>query len=144
MADVFSITYRPVWALIWPTLVALFILFTGKRPNIRESGTLLGSMALCLTVLSMTPVVLKNGPIQFSGFDLFPGIDFAFRVDALGLIFATTSSCLWILVSIYSIGYMRSLKEHAQTRFYFSFAVALLGGHWHCLRCQSGHYVRLL
>jgi len=127
MPDVFPITYRPVWAIIWPTLVALFILLTGKRPNVREGGTLLGSLALCLTVLSMTPVVLKNGPIQFSWFDLFPGIEFAFRVDALGLIFATTSSCLWILVSIFSIGYMRSLKEHAQTRFYFSFAVALAG-----------------
>ncbi len=127
MIDALSITYRPVWAIIWPTLVALFILLTGKRPNIRESGTLLGSLALCLTVLSMTPVVLKNGPIQFSGFALFPGIDFAFRVDALGLIFAITSSCLWILVSIFSIGYMRSMKEHAQTRYYFSFALALLG-----------------
>ncbi len=118
---------RPVWAIIWPTLVALYILMAGKRPNIREAGILLGGLALCLTVLSMTPVVLAYGPIQFSGFELIPGIDFAFRVDALGLIFATTSSCLWILVSIYSIGYMRSLKEHAQTRFYFSFAVALAG-----------------
>ena len=127
MVDFFSIVNRPVWAIIWPTLVALFILFSGKRPNIRECGTLLGSLVLCATVLSMTPVVLATGPILFSGFDLVPGIAFAFRVDALGLIFATTSSCLWILVSIYSIGYMRSLKEHAQTRFYFSFAVALAG-----------------
>ncbi len=30
-------------------------------------------------------------------------------------------------MSLFSIGYMRTLKEHAQTRFYFSFAVALLG-----------------
>jgi len=78
-------------------------------------------------VLSMTPVVLENGPIKFTGFTLLPNIDFVFRVDALGLIFATTSSCLWILVSVYSIGYMRTLKEHAQTRFYFCFAVALVG-----------------
>jgi len=75
----------------------------------------------------MSPVVLKLGPIQFIWFNLLPGIDFSFKADALGLIFATTSSCLWILVSIYSIGYMRTLKEHAQTRFYFSFALALLG-----------------
>jgi len=127
MTDLFSITYRPVLAILWPALVALFILFAGKRPNIRESGILLGSIALCLTVLSMTPVVLENGPIKFTGFTLLPNIDFVFRVDALGLIFATTSSCLWILVSVYSIGYMRTLKEHAQTRFYFCFAVALVG-----------------
>jgi formate hydrogenlyase subunit 3/multisubunit Na+/H+ antiporter MnhD subunit len=75
----------------------------------------------------MSPVVLKYGPIQFTWFNLLPGIDLSFKADALGLIFATTSSCLWILVSIYSIGYMRTLKEHAQTRFYFSFALALLG-----------------
>ena len=86
-----------MWAIIWPTLVSLFILFAGKRPNLREGGTLLGSVILFITVLSMTPVILKSGPIQFVGFALFPGIAFAFRVDALGLIFATTSSCLWIL-----------------------------------------------
>ena len=127
MSDLFSISYRPLWAIICPSIVALLILFSGKRPNLRESWTLLGSAALCYIVLSMTPVVLDHGPIQFSWFDLFPNVVFAFRVDALGLIFATTSSCLWILVSIYSIGYMRSLNEHAQTRYYFSFALALLG-----------------
>jgi formate hydrogenlyase subunit 3/multisubunit Na+/H+ antiporter MnhD subunit len=105
----------------------VLIIFSGKRPNLRESWTLSGSLALCLIVLSMTPVVLEQGPIQFSWLDLFPGVGLAFRVDALGLIFAITSSSLWILVSVYSIGYMRSQKEHAQTRFYFSFAVALAG-----------------
>jgi formate hydrogenlyase subunit 3/multisubunit Na+/H+ antiporter MnhD subunit len=75
----------------------------------------------------MTSAVLQHGPIQSTWFSLFPNIEFALKADALGLIFATTSSCLWILVSIYSIGYMRSLNEHAQTRYYFSFALALLG-----------------
>ncbi len=91
----------------------------------REGWTLLGSTCLCFFVLSMTPYVLAHGPIQMSGFDLLPNIGLVINVDAFGLIFATTSSCLWILVSLFSIGYMRSLNEHAQTRFYFSFAVAL-------------------
>jgi len=127
MSDLFSITNRPVWALICPFVTALLILFSGKRPNIRESWTLLGSAGLCTIVLSMTPFVLDHGPIQISMFDLLPGISFSLKADALGLVFATTSSCLWILVSIFSIGYMRTLKEHAQTRYYFSFALALLG-----------------
>ena len=127
MTDLFSIAYRPVLAVLCPAIVGLLILFSGKRPNLRECWTLLGSAGLFYIVLSMSSTVLENGPIQFSWFDLFPNIDFAFKADALGLIFATTSSCLWILVSIYSIGYMRSLKEHAQTRYYFSFAMALLG-----------------
>jgi formate hydrogenlyase subunit 3/multisubunit Na+/H+ antiporter MnhD subunit len=107
--------------------VSVLIIISGKRPNLRESWTLLGSAALFLMVLSMIPVVLEQGPIQFSWFDLLPDVGFAFKVDAPGLIFAITSSSLWILVSVYSIGYMRSQKEHAQTRYYFSFAVALAG-----------------
>ncbi len=126
-ADLLSINTRPVWAVLCPFIAALLILFSGKRPNIRESWTLLGGLGLSYTVLSMTPYVLVHGPIRSDWFALLPNIDFALRVDALGLIFATTSSCLWILVSIYSIGYMRSLKEHAQTRYYFSFALALFG-----------------
>jgi multicomponent Na+:H+ antiporter subunit D len=127
MTEIFTIGYRPLWAIIIPALVAFFILLAGKKSNLRETGILAGSIALFFTVLSMTPFVLKNGPILFTSFKLFPGIDFAFKVDELGLVFATTSSCLWILVSIYSIGYMRTLKEHAQTRFYFCFALALVG-----------------
>ena len=127
MTELFSISYRPVWAVICPALVALMVLIFGKRPNVREGWTLLGSLVLCYLVLSMTPAVLATGPIDFIWFELLPNIGFAFRVDALGLIFATTSSCLWILVSVYSIGYMRTLNEHAQTRYYFSFALALLG-----------------
>jgi len=127
MMELLSIEYRPLLALFWPSAVACLILLFGSRPNVRESWILIGSTLLLLTVLSMTPVVLQRGSITFKGFNLLPGIDFALHVDAFGLIFATTSSFLWILVSLYSIGYMRSLDEHAQTRFFFCFALALLG-----------------
>src|SRR5665811_1598620 len=56
-----------------------------------------------------------------------PGISLNFRVDALSLIFGIISSFLWIFASIYNIGYMRTLKEHAQTRYYTCFAAAILG-----------------
>lgn len=127
MIELLSIKFRPLFAILFPAVASFLIILSGKRPNVRESWTLIGSVLLFLTVISMNPFVLKEGSIKFTLFKLLPGIDFALNADALGLIFATTSSCLWILVSFYSIGYMRSLKEHAQTRYYFSFAVALFG-----------------
>lgn len=54
-----------------------------------------------------------------------PGIDLAFKVDSLGLMFGLTASFLWILTTLYSIGYMRKLEEHAQTRYFACFAVTL-------------------
>jgi len=127
MPDFFSIAYRPVWAVACPAVVAVLILFSNRRPNVREGWTLLGGAVLFYIVLSMPPVLLAGGQIRFAWFRLLPNIDFAFEADALGLVFATTSSCLWLVVSIYSIGYMRVLNEHAQTRYYFSFALALSG-----------------
>jgi len=118
---------RPLLALLCPALGSILILIYGKRPNVREAWTLLASCFQFLIVLSMVPTILDGKRVACYLFTMFPGIDFGFHVDAFGLLFALTASSLWILVSIYSIGYMRALKEHAQTRFYFCFALAILG-----------------
>lgn len=118
----------PLFVLLSPGLVAPLILLFGKRPNIREGCTIAAGILMFALVLSMVPVILR-GEVVISTFfqTLFEGVAFGFKVDAFGLIFALTSSSLWILVSFYSIGYMRSLKEHAQTRYYFCFALAIFG-----------------
>jgi multicomponent Na+:H+ antiporter subunit D len=41
------------------------------------------------------------------------------------MLFGLVASSLWIVTSLYSIGYMRGLKEHSQTRFFSFFAVSL-------------------
>ena len=57
--------------------------------------------------------------------EIVPGLSISFRVDALGLIFALVASGLWILNTLYSIGYMRAHDEHKQTRFYSCFSIAI-------------------
>jgi len=118
---------RPVVALGCPALGSIFILLFGRRPNLREGVTLLAGLLQFLIVFSMVPTVMSGKTIQSYLFPILPGIHFGFRVDAFGLMFAITASFLWILVSIYSIGYMRALQEHAQTRYYFCFALAIFG-----------------
>jgi multicomponent Na+:H+ antiporter subunit D len=58
---------------------------------------------------------------------MLPGLAVRLRADALSMIFAVSASFLWILAVSYSAGYMRGLKEHAQTRFNACFALALFG-----------------
>ena len=78
-----------------------------------------------LIVISMAPIILSGGTIEYTLFTLLPGVRISFKVDALGLLFATTASFLWIPTTIYSIGYMRSLNEHAQTRYYTCFSLSI-------------------
>ncbi len=104
--------------------VPLIVLF-GRRPNAREAVTLVAAAVKFGLVLSLLPAVLGGDTVEQTLFSIAPGIDFAFRVDAFGLFFALVSSGLWILTSVYSIGYMRGNREEKQTRYYASFAVSL-------------------
>ena len=116
---------NPILATGCPLLAALLIFLLRKRPNFRESCTIIAAVVQFGIILSMAPTI-KDGSVIYSHIiNIGGGIDLAYRVDAFGLIFAITSSFLWILVSLYSIGYMRALTEHAQTRYYVMFALAI-------------------
>ncbi len=101
------------------------ILLSDRRPNLRESWTVLISLGKFAIIASMLPAVLEGGGYRFTLAEVLPGVAIALRVDAMGMYFALVASFLWILTSIYSIGYMRALDEHDQTRYYASFAVAM-------------------
>ena len=116
----------PLLAVVAPAIGALLIAWTGeRRANLREFWSVLAGVVMFALVASMIPEVLAGGSPEFVLFRILPGIELAFRADAFGLLFAAGASLLWILTSFYSIGYMRSLKEHAQTRYYSCFALAL-------------------
>jgi multicomponent Na+:H+ antiporter subunit D len=118
----------PLFAVLCPAIAAAFILLFRSHPNIREAWTIAASLATFLLIISMAPLIVGGETIRFVLFHtMIKDIYVGFKVDAFGEIFAITASSLWILVSIYSIGYMRSLNEHAQTRYYFSFCFAIMG-----------------
>ena len=101
------------------------MLILTKRANIRESWTFVAAIAKFLIVLSMLPAVLKGQQLVFTISEVAPGVAIGFRVDSLGMLFALVASSLWIITSAYSIGYMRGLNEHSQTRYFCFFALAL-------------------
>lgn len=111
------ISTRPLLAVAVAGLAALAILFLNKREKLRDAVSPIAAVAMFAIVVSMAPTVLAGGTVELRLFEVLPGIDVALRADALGMVFATVSSLLWIVAAVYSIGYMRHLHEHAQTRF---------------------------
>jgi len=108
-------------------VASLLIMVSGRRPNLREFWSVAGSVLTFLSVAAMVPAVWRGGQLVYTLSQIAPGISLNFRVDALSLIFGIISSFLWIFASFYNIGYMRSLNEHAQTRYYACFDIAILG-----------------
>ncbi|MCZ6653693.1 MAG: monovalent cation/H+ antiporter subunit D family protein [Planctomycetota bacterium] len=116
----------PLLVVLISAVGALLIACTGqRRANLREFWSVAAGVLMFALIASMIPEVLAGGSPECVLFRILPGIELAFRVDAFGLLFASGASLLWIVTSCYSIGYMRSLKERAQTRYFACFALAL-------------------
>ncbi|WP_305044839.1 monovalent cation/H+ antiporter subunit D family protein [Geoalkalibacter sp.] len=119
------ITSNVLLATLIPMVTGALVMATGRRPNLRETCSFAGAVLTFLTVINLAPRILHGGSYAYNLITLYPGISVSFHLDPLGLIFAGTASFLWILASVYCIGYMRGLNEHAQTRFYVCYAVSV-------------------
>lgn len=113
-------------ALLLPLTGAVLIAISGRiHANLRETVTLVTAVALAFVVWSLVPELMAGGRPAVTVSEVLPGIAIAFRVEPLGMLFAALAASLWIVNSLYSIGYMRGNKESKQTRFYVCFAIAL-------------------
>jgi multicomponent Na+:H+ antiporter subunit D len=115
-------------AVIWPVAGALLVALLGRRPNLREAASLITAGSLfTMIVVVILPVVMAGGRPRLDLVEVLPGLSFAFEVEPLGMLFALVASGLWIVTTLYSIGYMRGHHEQNQTRFYICFALAIAG-----------------
>ena len=112
-------------AITVPLAGALLLTLAGRHPNLREAITLVTAVTLFVIVASLYPAVVAGARPELELFELLPGLAFAFRVEPLGMLFALVASGLWIVTSLYAIGYMRKNAEKNQTRFYAFFALSL-------------------
>ncbi|CAJ51809.1 cation:proton antiporter [Haloquadratum walsbyi] len=120
MAEIISL--RPLLAVILPAIGIAGIVLSRRYQNIREGATIITAVSTVAIIASLLPAVLA-GNVYITNLGSFvPGVAFTLRADALGTLFALLASFLWVITSFYSIGYMRGLGEHAQTRYFASFA----------------------
>ena len=101
------------------------IVATGSRPNLRETVTIGASLVLIYLVSSLYSLTGGGAVVEWTSHELFPGLALDFRIEPLGMIFSLVAGYLWLVTTIYSIGYMRGHQEKNQTRFYACFAIAI-------------------
>jgi len=115
----------PLLAVLVSLAAVPLILIFGRQRNLREFWTIAASATKFALVLSLLPGALAGRSAETLLFDISPGVSLALKADPFGVFFALIASGLWIFTSFYSIGYVRGLDEHKQTRYFASFAVCL-------------------
>ena len=113
------------WSIGLPLLGAFGIWITGKSPNLRETVTLITAAIVFILVASLFDNVSAGERPSWVFGEMLPGLSISFVVEPLGMVFAGIASFLWIITTVYTVGYMRGHHEQNQTRFYICFAVAI-------------------
>jgi len=111
--------------IILPVLAVVGIVATGHKPNLREGVTISTSLVLLYFVVQLYQGLKQGASISVHWWEILPGLQVSFDIEPLGMIFALIASFLWLVTTIYAIGYMRSHEEKNQTRFYACFAIAI-------------------
>ena len=111
--------------MLLPLLGVVGIVAARRYPDLREGVTLVTASLVAIMVVIMASRFLSGEKFALTVAEPLPGITIAFKIEALGMLFALVAGLLWVVTSIYSIGYMRSHDEKNQTRFYAAFAVAI-------------------
>ena len=115
-------------ALVLPLAGTVLVVLLGRWPNVREAATLATSAGLLAVVAAIILPAVRGGVRpRLELVEVLPGLPIAFEVEPLGMVFALVASGLWIVTSLFSIGYMRGHQETNQTRFYACFALAIAG-----------------
>ncbi|MBW6520183.1 MAG: monovalent cation/H+ antiporter subunit D family protein [Desulfoarculaceae bacterium] len=95
----------------------------GRRTVLNLSG------AVAKLVLVGVLLVGVQGGVDYGfGYAVLPGLDLLFKVDALGLLFMGLSASLWLLTTLYAIGYLEGAPQRSRFFGFFSLCVTATMG----------------
>ncbi|MAQ64957.1 MAG: cation:proton antiporter [Actinobacteria bacterium] len=118
-------SFLPASIVLVSFIGSVFVFFTKKNENLREAWTFITAAINIVLLFKMAKWVLAGNTFTYHIAEVLPGLPLFFKVDGFGMLFAFVAGSLWVVTSLYSIGYMRPLKEHAQTRYFACFALAI-------------------
>lgn len=130
-SDDFSLTGTSVvpLAMVLISLIPGTVIFFLREEQVRWRSTL--NIAAAVTKLGLVavlvPVVVAGARPEWRT-PLFPGIDLVLRAEPLSLLFAGLSAILWLLTTVYAIGYLEHYSHRSRFFGFFSLCVAATVG----------------
>ncbi len=118
----------PLWVVATSVVAAAVIFALGEA---RRRARITVNLAAAVLKLALVCIMLA-GVWQGHGFGvrvaLLPGIDLALHADALTMLLTTLSALLWLLTTIYAIGYLEGSPNRCRFFGFFSLCVAATMG----------------
>jgi len=114
----------PVFALMTSLLASVVIfLLPEHRHGLRTLINLSAAVLKLVLVAAMIGGVLQGEQYEVA-FTMLPGVEFVLRADALSMLFAGLSALLWLLTTVYAVGYLENSPNRSRFFGFFSLCVA--------------------
>lgn len=115
-----------IYASILSPLAGALLIFIFNRQKRLIEFIFVGS---ALVLLFITVFIVSLGPEVFHKnvvlLNIIGSIPLAFNIEPLGVLYACVASGLWLVTTIYAIGYMNANQEKHLARFYICFCIAM-------------------
>ncbi len=106
--------------------IAIFFLREGQH-RLRTGLNLFGAFSKLLLVAVMIWGVF-HGQVYETSWNLAPGLTLVLHADALSVLFVTLSAVLWLVTTIYAIGYLEASPHRSRFFGFFSLCVTATVG----------------
>lgn len=118
----------PLYVVLTSVVTGILIFMLGEsRQRLRTLLNMAGALLKLLLILIMLLAIQAGATFEFR-LPLLPGLDLLLHADRLTMIFATLSALLWLLTTIYAIGYLEQSPNRARFFGFFSLCVAATMG----------------
>lgn len=118
----------PLWVVMTSLVAALAIFALGEARRRARVAINMAATVLKLVLVCMMLVGVYLGHEFGVRVPLLPGIEFALHADALTILLSTLSALLWLVTTIYAIGYLEDSPHRCRFFGFFSLCVAATMG----------------
>jgi multicomponent Na+:H+ antiporter subunit D len=118
----------PLYLVLTSLVAAALIFVLGERHQRLRIAINLAAALAKIGLLSLLLLAVGAGQVFQWRLPLLPGLDLVLHADPLTLLFATLSAGLWLLTTIYAIGYLERSPDRARFFGFFSLCVAATMG----------------
>jgi len=118
----------PLAVLLSSFVTGVVILILGEeRVRLRTALNLMGAVLKLGLVALMVWGVFRGHTYQ-TRIPFLPNMDLVLRADGMTILFSTLSALLWLLTTVYAIGYLEGSPHRRRFFGYFSFCVTATMG----------------
>ena len=118
----------PLWLVLVPVTASVVIFALGEAHQRARTAVNLAAAVLKLLVVAIMLAGVARGADFGFRLAVMPGVDLVLRADALTMILSTLSATLWLITTVYAVGYLRDSPNRCRFFGFFSLCVAATMG----------------